>query len=506
MTENPGITDRGTSGGLQRAVTLVGLGLGPAVAILVALALPDTVPGSEGAIDITGEARVVAAVASLMAVWWLTEALPLAATALLPLALFPLLGATSMGDAAAPYAKPVIFLFLGGFLLGLAMERWNLHKRIALLTILAVGSGPRSIVGGFMLATATLSAFVSNTATVIMLIPIATSVLSTLPDNPDAPEGARKRFSVCLVLAIAYAASIGGIATLIGTPPNAWLAGFVEGQGERNITFGNWMLHALPLVVVLLPMVYLMLVGPLFRIGGAVGGSRQTVRDELHKLGPMKIGEWAVFVIFTTTACLWIFKDLIVKLPVLEGHGIKLSDAQIAMLAAVALFVTPVDRRWTTFVLNWDKAREAPFGILLLFGGGLSLAAAVTATGLDNAIGQQFARLQGVPIWLIVLGLCLTVTFLTELTSNTAVTAALLPVLAAAGPVLGIDDAFLLLPATVSASCAFMLPVATPPNAVAFASGRVTIMQMARTGFLLNLMCAGVVTAWVMIMAPRLLT
>lgn len=506
MTENPGIPDRDSSGGLQRWITLAGLGLGPAVAILVALALPDTVPGAEGAIEITRDARVVAAVASLMAVWWLTEALPLAATALLPLALFPLLGATSMGDAAAPYARPVIFLFLGGFMLGLAMERWGLHKRIALLTILAVGAGPRSIIAGFMLATAVLSAFVSNTATVIMLIPIVTSVLSTLPDNPDAPEGARKRFGTCLVLAVAYAASIGGIATLIGTPPNAVLAGFVEGRGQYEIGFGNWMLHALPLVVVLLPIVYFMLIGPLFRIGGAVGGSRQAVRDELQELGPMKPGEWAVLAIFTTTACLWIFKDLIIKIPGFESHGIKLSDAQIAMLAAVALFVTPVNRKWTTFALNWDKAREAPFGILLLFGGGLSLAAAVTATGLDAAIGQQFARLQGVPMWLIVLGLCLTVTFLTELTSNTAVTSALLPVLAAAGPVLGIDDAYLLLPATVSASCAFMLPVATPPNAVAFSSGKVTIMQMARTGILLNLLCAGVVTAWVMIVAPRLLT
>ncbi|MFI4916340.1 MAG: SLC13 family permease [Phycisphaerales bacterium JB060] len=506
MTENPGIPDRDTSGGIQRWVSLVGLALGPIVAIAVGLVLPDSVPGAEGTIELGRSARVTASIASLMAIWWLTEALPLAATALLPLALFPLLGATSIDDAAAPYARPVIFLFLGGFMLGLAMERWGLHKRIALLTIRAVGTGPRSIIAGFMLATAVLSAFVSNTATVIMLIPIATSVLGTLPDNPDAPRGARKRFATCLVLAIAYAASIGGIATLIGTPPNAVLAGFVQGRGEYSISFGNWLLHAGPLVVVLLPMVYLMLVGPLFRIGSAVGGSRATVKEQLKNLGPMKPGEWAVLTIFSITASLWIFQDLIMKIPALERWGISLGDAQIAMLAAVALFVTPVNRKCTTFALDWDTARKAPFGILLLFGGGLSLAAAVSASGLDAAIGQQFARLQGVPIWLIVLGLCLTVTFLTELTSNTAVTTALLPVLAAAGPVLGIDDAYLLLPATVSASCAFMLPVATPPNAVAFASGHVTIMQMARTGVLLNIMCAGVVTAWVMIVAPRLLT
>ncbi|MEQ9096306.1 MAG: DASS family sodium-coupled anion symporter [Phycisphaerales bacterium] len=506
MAEQAGIPDRDTTSGLQRWASLIGLGLGPAAAIVVALALPDSVPGTDGPIELSSAARVTASVACLMAIWWLTEALPLSATALLPLALLPLLGATTITETAAPYANPVIFLFLGGFMLGLAMERWGLHKRIALLTILAVGTGPRSIIAGFMLATAVLSAFVSNTATVIMLIPIATSVLATLPDNPDAPDGARARFSTCLVLAIAYAASIGGIATLIGTPPNAVLAGFVQERSEYTISFGRWMLHALPLVVVLLPLAYVLLIGPLFRIGGAVGGSRSVVREELHKLGSMKPGEWVVLIIFSITACLWIFQDLIMQLPGLERLGITLSDAQIAMFAAVALFVVPVDRRWTTFALDWETARRAPFGILLLFGGGLSLAAAVTATGLDAAIGQQFARLQGVPIWLIVLGLCLTVTFLTELTSNTAVTTALLPVLAAAGPVLGIDDAYLLLPAAVSASCAFMLPVATPPNAVAFASGHVTIMQMARTGVLLNLLFAGAVTAWVMIVAPRLLT
>jgi sodium-dependent dicarboxylate transporter 2/3/5 len=357
-----------------------------------------------------------------------------------------------------------------------------------------------------MIATALLSAFVSNTATVIMLIPIATSVLATLPEKADAPKGARARFATCLVLAIAYAASIGGIATLIGTPPNALLAGFVAGREEYDISFGAWLVHALPLVLVLLPLAYLLLVGPLFRIKGAVGGSRSATRDELRKLGPMKPGEWVVFVIFAITACLWIFQDLINQLPGLQRSGIALSDAQIAMFAAVTLFVTPVDRTFTTFALDWDTARKAPFGILLLFGGGLSLAAAVSGTGLDAAIGQQFARLEGVPVWLIVLGLCLTVTFLTELTSNTAVVSALLPVMAAAGTALGIDDAYLLLPVTVSASCAFMLPVATPPNAVAFASGHATIIQMARTGLLLNLLFAGAITAWVMIVAPRLLT
>ena len=346
----------------------------------------------------------------------------------------------------------------------------------------------------------------SNTATVIMLIPIATSVLSTLPENEDAPEGARKRFATCLVLAIAYAASIGGVATLIGTPPNAILAGFVQGRSEYAISFGQWLLHALPLVVVMLPIAYLLLVGPLFRIKGAVGGSRETIAEELRELGPMSSGEWAVLIVFSITACLWIFKDLIMRIPVLESSPIALDDAQIAMLAAVALFIIPVDKACRTFAMNWETASKAPFGILLLFGGGLSLAAAVSGTGLDAAIGQQFARLQGVPTWLIVLGLCLTVTFLTELTSNTAVTTALLPVMAAAGTALGIDEAYLLLPVAVSASCAFMLPVATPPNAVAFSTEHVTIGQMARTGIVFNLLFAGVITCWVMIVAPRLLT
>lgn len=502
MTEN----QAAPAGGVQRVASLVGLGLGPVLAIFVGLALPESVPGAEGPIELSHAARVTAAVASLMAVWWLTEAIPLSATALLPLALLPLLGARAIGEVASPYANPVIFLFLGGFMLGLAMERWGLHKRIALIIIRAVGTGPRAIIAGFMIATALLSAFVSNTATVIMLIPIATSVLATLPEQADAPEGARKRFATCLVLAIAYAASIGGVATLIGTPPNAILAGFVQDRGEYDIAFGEWLLHALPLVLVMLPIAYLLLVGPLFRIKGAVGGSKDAIRDELRDLGSMKPGEWVVFIIFTLTASLWIFQDLIMKLPGLERLGITLSDAQIAMFAAVALFVTPVDHKWRTFAMDWDTAAKAPFGILLLFGGGLSLAAAVSGTGLDTAIGQQFARLEGVPIWLIVLCLCLMVTFLTELTSNTAVTTALLPVMAAAGTALGIDDAYLLLPVAVSASCAFMLPVATPPNAVAFSSGRVTIAQMARTGVVFNILFACVITAWVMIVAPRLLT
>lgn len=494
------------AGGFQRIASLVGLGLGPAMAVFVGLALPESVPGADGPIALSSAARITAAVAALMAVWWLTEAIPLSATALLPLALLPLLGATTVEAAAAPYAKSVIFLFLGGFMLGLAMERWGLHRRIALIVIAAVGTGPRSIVAGFMIATALLSAFVSNTATVIMLIPIATSVLATLPNNPNAPEGARKRFGTCLVLAIAYAASIGGLATLIGTPPNALLAGFVEDRGGPGITFGRWLLHALPLVMVMLPIAYLLLVGPLFRIKAAVGGSRSTIRGELRALGPMKPGEWAVFIIFTITAGLWIFQGPISALPGLVKLGIKLSDAQIAMFAAVALFVTPVDRAWRTFAMDWDTAAKAPFGILLLFGGGLSLAAAVSGSGLDAVIGQQFARLEGVPVWVIVLALCLTVTFLTELTSNTAVTSALLPVMAAAAAALGINDAYLLLPVAVSASCAFMLPVATPPNAVAFASGRVTIGQMARAGVLLNITYAGVITAWVMLVAPRLMS
>lgn len=506
MAENQGIPDRDTSGGIQRWVSLVGLGLGPVVAVVVGLVLPDSVPGAEGAIELGRSARITASIASLMAIWWLTEAIPLSATALLPLALLPLLGARDIGETASPYANPVIFLFLGGFMLGLAMERWGLHKRIALVIIRAVGTGPRAIIAGFMIATALLSAFVSNTATVIMLIPIATSVLATLPEQDDAPEGARKRFATCLVLAIAYAASIGGVATLIGTPPNAILAGFVEDRGEYDIAFGQWLLHALPLVLVMLPIAYVLLVGPLFRIKGAVGGSKDAIRDELRGLGPMKPGEWVVFTIFSITATLWIFGSTINGWEWVKDLGLRFSDAQVAMLAAVALFVTPVDRKWRNFAMNWDTAAKAPYGILLLFGGGLSLAAAVSASGLDAAIGQQFARLEGVPVWLIVLGLCLTVTFLTELTSNTAVTSALLPVMAAAGTTLGIDDAYLLLPVAVSASCAFMLPVATPPNAVAFSSGHVTIAQMARTGVVFNILFACVITAWVMIVAPRLLT
>jgi len=488
----------------QEVVARVGLLAGPALALLAFWLLPASVPGPEGPVQLAADARVTAAVAVLMACWWLTEAISLNATALLPLALLPMLGAVSIQDAAAPYASPVIFLFLGGFMLGLAMERWGLHRRIALLTILAVGSGPRSVIAGFMIATAMLSAFVSNTATVIMLVPIATSVLASLRTPEDAPAGTRQRFATCLLLAIAYAASIGGMATLIGTPPNAVLAGFVDSQEGISISFGRWVAWVLPLVAVMLPLAFWLLTGPLFRVRGATSAQgRPIIRRELHALGPMRSGEWVVMTIFFLTATLWMFGPWIETLRPVAALGLRFSDAQVAMLATIALFITPVDRGARRFAMDWQTASGAPFGILLLFGGGLSLAAAIQGTGLDRAIGQQFALLDGLPLWALVLAVCLLVTFLTELTSNTAVTTAMLPVLWAASPVLGVEPAYLLLPATLSASCAFMLPVATPPNAVVFATGSVPLPQMVRAGLVLNALKAVVITAWTLAVGSR---
>lgn len=482
-------------------MALAGLVAGPLLAVAAYLVVPGEFAHAGEAIEIGRAGRVTAAVAVLMATWWLTEALPLSATALLPLALLPMLGGPSMREVAAPYASPVIFLFLGGFMLGLAMERWGLHRRIALRTLLLFGSGPRAIVAGFMLATAVLSAFVSNTATVIMMLPIATSVLGSLAlPGGDADRG---RFATCLVLAIAYAASIGGVATLIGTPPNGVLRDVVLTQTGVPIDFGRWMLYAAPLVAIMLPLTYVLLVGPLFRVRGGVReapeSGRAAIRRHLDELGPMAPGEWVVLVVFGLAAALWIFKKPLLALPPLAALDLRLDDAQIAMLAAVALFAIPVDRRARTFALDWRTAARAPFGVLLLFGGGLSLAAAIQASGLDRVIGGQFALLQGLPPWTLILAVCLLVTFLTELTSNTATTTALLPVVAAAAPVVGVDPAMLMLPAAVSASCAFMLPVATPPNAVAFASGHVAMPQMVRAGLVLNLTMAPIVTTWVLL-------
>lgn len=458
--------------------------------------------------DLSDAGRGVAAVGVLMAVWWVSEALPLAATALLPIALFPLLGVSDVEAAAAPYANDVIFLFMGGFMLALAMQRWGLHRRIALRTVTAVGTKPVRVIGGFMIATGFLSMWVSNTATAVVMLPIGLSVLGLVFERvrgdvtvtsdtqvADIAEGdddsGAANFATCLMLAIAYAASIGSLATLIGTPPNLFMAGFLAESYGIEIGFGQWMLLGLPLAVVFMVLTWLVLTKIAYPITlKDIPGGRELFRSELQKLGPMSRGERLVLIIFVCTALLWISREpltgwtwLTDLLPGIAG----LSDAGIAILAALALFAIPVDPRHGVFTLDWSSASKLPWGVLLLFGGGLSLAAAISSSGLDEFIGNSVAALGGVPTLVMVLVVVTAVVFLTELTSNTATAATFLPIVAGIAVGLDIDVLLLVVPAALAATCAFMLPVATPPNAIVFGSGHVTIPQMVRAGWRLNI-------------------
>jgi len=465
-----------------------GLVLGPTLFLLMLL-LPAPAGMDEAA------ART-AAVGLLMAVWWVTEAIPIPATALLPLALFPTLGVAGFEAAAAPYANPLIFLFMGGFMLALAMQRWGLHRRIALAVIGRMGTGPTMLVGGFMVASAGLSAWVSNTATVVMMLPIGISVIELVERRDDADgetggPGAAGGFGTALMLGIAYAASIGGLATLIGTPPNALLAGFMREAYGVEIGFGEWMQVGVPLVLVTLPLAWLALTRVLFRLPSeSVPGSREAIHREIRGLGPLARPEKIVAAVFTLAALAWVFRPLLERW--LPGAG--LSDPGIAIAAALALFLLPAGPRGAGAVLNWEWAARLPWDVLLLFGGGLSLAAAIQRSGLAAWIGDNLAALGAWPAVAVVLAVTVTIVLLTELTSNTATAAAFLPVAGALAIGIGENPLLLVVPTALAASCAFMMPVATPPNAIVYGSGRVSIPEMARAGLLLNLLFITAIT------------
>jgi solute carrier family 13 (sodium-dependent dicarboxylate transporter), member 2/3/5 len=423
-----------------------------------------------------------AAAGLLMAIWWMTEAIPIAATALTPLVLFPLLGILTIGATAAPYANPVIFLFLGGFVIALAMQRHDLHRRIAITVVRALGVRPHMLVLGFMAATAFLSMWVSNTATAVMMLPIGLSVIQLLRgDAAGAPADAG--FATALMLGIAYAASVGGLATLIGTPPNALLAAYMLGTYGVQIGFAQWLLVGLPLVIVSLPLCWLLLTRVAFPIRlREIPGGADVIRAEHDRLGPVTVAQRRIGALFVITALLWIFR------PLLDRYVSGLSDTSIAIAAALATFIVPVDLKRGEFLLDWPAAERLPWGVLLLFGGGLALADAVTRTGLAEWIGAQLAGVQAWPIVVVIVLVTAIVILLTELTSNTATAAAFLPLVASLAIGLGQNPLLLLVPAAIAASCAFMLPVATPPNAIVYGSGYVTMPQMTRAGILLNLL------------------
>lgn len=479
---------------------------GPLAFAIVWWLLPEQFTASDGSIaTLQAAGRATLAMMAWMAVWWLTEAVALEATALLPIALFPLLGIADVGQAAAPYASDIVFLFLGGFMLAAALQRWGLDRRIAFAVLARVGSEPAQVLAGVMAATAFLSMWVSNTATAAIMVPIAISLASL---NAGPLAAADNRMAPALMLAVAYSASIGGMATLIGSPPNGIAARFIALSTGEAISFARWLLIAAPASLLMLLACWWWLARPLPRAApGDAEARRAAIARAAAALGPMKRGERATLAVCTVTAALWIMRPLLVPI---ELGGVRpfhaLSDAGVAIGAAIALFVLPADRAEphgsASRLLDWPDALRLPWGVLLLFGGGLSLAAAIQANGVAEFVAAQSGGLSGMPPWLVlVLVLAITV-FLSELTSNTAQAATMIPLLAAMASGLGVEPLLLIVACALGSSCAFMMPVGTPPNAIAFGSGLVTMRQMRRTGLWLNLVAIAVLGAVVTIWLP----
>ena len=491
MTEDELVTQRR----IRRRWIWLGRLLSPLIALSVYALLRLNWPEQQ----LPNTACLTASVGALIAGLWITEAMPLPVTALLPLVLFPLLGVLPLREAAAPYASPPIFLFMGGFMLALAMERWNLHRRIALHILRYAGRSMIGLLSGFILATAFLSMWISNTATTVMMVPIVLSVVTWAEGK--LPEADARRFGGSILLAVAYAASIGGSMTLVGTPPNVLLAAFARDELGMALPFGKWMVLAVPLGTVLL----LILVGYMsWTLPGSVAEltrfTGSLVRRELESLGPVTRAEKIVISVFVVTVLAWLTHDWLEKLPwavTLCPWLPRLTDEMIAILGAVALFVIPVDFESNEFALDWETAIRLPWGVLLIFGGGLSLARAVSASGLDRWIASQVAGWGHLPAWALAMAIATVVIFATELASNTATASAFLPILAAAARGIGVSPMVLLVPATIAASYAFMLPAGTPPNAIVFGTGHLTIQRMARVGLFMNLVAILVVTLFV---------
>ncbi len=460
---------------VARLAALVG---GPALAIIVLL-LPEPA-------GMPVEAWRLVSLTAWMVVWWLGEAVPIPATALLPIPLMPLYGIGEIEPVAANYADDLIFLFLGGFLLAAAMQRWNLHRRIALRIVAAVGTSPGGIIGGFMVATAFLSMWISNTATTVMMFAVGISMVDFI-GRTTQDDRMLRNFGVALMLGIAYSASIGGVGTLIGTPPNALLASFLQSSYGIEVDFFAWMLFGMPIVLVMLPMAWLILTKLIFPTRHMeIGDAGRVVQRELGELGTMSYAEKVVGGVFLGAAFFWIFRTLIVDLT-----GLPINDTTIALVAALLLFAWPVSRRTGAFVLDWQAARNVPWGVLLLFGGGLALAWGFQESGLAEWIGQSVGGFE-VSVMVLVLIVAAAIVYLTEITSNTASTATFLPILGAVAVGLDLDPRLLAVPVAVGASMAFMMPVATPPNAIVFSYDRMRLRDMAVAGFWLNIIAIAV--------------
>jgi len=434
--------------------------------------------------ELNQQAVTVAAIAVWMAIWWATEATNVAVTALLPLVIFPVLGVSTMAEVARSYAHPIVYLFLGGFIVAIAIQKSGLHERIALFIFYMAGVNASAIVGGFMLAAALISMWVSNTSTTLMMLPIAISLIHVVRRSmAELTEQQGRNFEVSMFLGLAYGSTCGGVATLVGTPPNVLMAGFMQSTYNIEIDFARWMIIGLPLAAIMLPVIWFMLVKVLYPVNFVASDStRDYLASKFKGLGPLGITERRTAILFALLVLGWLLRKPIMGLI----NAAELSDALIAMTAAIAAFLIP-SGKGSEALISWEDTKQLPWGVLILFGGGLALATAMTNTELTLWLGQQLSPLVSLNTALFVLASCAFIIFLTELTSNTATTATFLPVMAALAIETGNDPLIFVIPMTLATSFAFMLPVATPPNAIVFSSGYVSIRDMMRAGFILNL-------------------
>ncbi|HSA56315.1 MAG TPA: DASS family sodium-coupled anion symporter [Gemmatimonadaceae bacterium] len=474
------------------------LAAGPFTAVVLFLLAPESLPVA---------ARQVLGLAGWMAVWWVTEPVPLAATSLLPVAVLPALGVASARDAAAPYANELVFLFLAGFLLAAALEHWQAHSRIAYALIAAIGVTGRRVILGVMVATAFISMWISNTATAAMMYPITLAIGALFGAGEDA-----RRTRTALMLGMAYAASIGGMGSLLGTPPNLIFAGAAQQLAGRSVSFTEFLAIGAPLAALLLPLCWALLVFVLYRANASLGtDAHRLIADRRQALGPLRGGEALTLAVFAATAIAWVLRERKeiggVVIPGLVDLAPRLSDATIGVLGAVLLFVVRGASRDGARrpLLTWDEARRIPWDVLLLFGGGLSLAAAMESTGLASWLGDQMTGLGAMPPVLIYLGLAVTVLLLSELASNTAIATMVMPIAASLGEAVQQPPLLLMLVAALAASTGFALPIATPPNTIVFGSGQVTVRQMARAGIVLDLVAVLLIVAIAVALYPFVL-
>lgn len=479
-------TDSGIST-LQR----IGLPLGPL--LFMAVIVSDPVEG------MGLPAWQVVGIVSWMAAWWATEAIPIPITSLLPLVLIPAFGEQDISTVAGSYTNSVVYLLLAGFILALGLQRWNIHRRVALAILVRVGENPLAIIGGFMLATAFLSMWVSNTASTLMIIPIALSVATTIAPNSNS-EKDQHNFTIALVLSIAYSASIGGLGTLIGTPPNLLMAGYMRDTYGIDISFIGWLAYGLPVVIVMLPLCWLTLTKIVYPFKlPSNREAHQRICQTYRKMGKLNISEKRMSLVFVLVVLLWVTRPLLVKA---TGYT-HLSDTAFAVIGAITLFLVPSGKGG--FLMNWDYAKNLPWDVLLIYGGGMAIASAMTGSGLSEWLGSHLVYFSQWHIIFLISAITVLVIFLTELTNNSATVATFLPVLGAiALSTTDNNPLFLAAPAVIAASCAFMLPVATPPNAVVYGTGQVTLPQMARAGVVLNMFAILVIPIVAYYAAPLL--